>query len=270
MLLPGIMIDSVLPLIGPGDPPPVTVLNRQGTARLLIVCDHASRAIPMAMARLGLEAAYFDRHIAYDIGAADVTRLLSARLDAPAVVAGYSRLLVDCNRPPGDPTMMPNASDGIPVPGNFHLTDTEVLARMDAFFWPYHQAIAAEIVRMRRGLEPPALLAIHSFTPSLNGIQRPWDVGVLWDRDPRLAQPLLAALRSVPGLTVGDNEPYSGRDVAYTIDVHGAAAGHAYCAIEIRQDLIATADGAACWADILATAMGPILDNPDIYQVAHY
>lgn len=269
MLLPGTMMDSALSLIGPGDPPPFTVLNRQGTAKLLVVCDHASRAVPKAMAGLGLKAACFDRHIAYDIGAADVTRLLSERLDAPAVIAGYSRLLVDCNRPPGDPTMMPISSDGIPVPANLHLTEADVLARMDTFFWPYHRAIAAEIVRMRRKHEPPALLAIHSFTPSLNGVRRPWDIGILWDRDPRLARPLLAALRKIPGLTVGDNEPYSGRDVAYTIDVHGAAGGHAYCAVEIRQDLVATTAGATHWADILAAAMEPILDNSDIYQVAH-
>lgn len=264
------MNDQSFPLIGPGDPPPFTVLNREGTARLLLVCDHASRAIPAALAGLGLDKAYFERHIAYDIGSAEVTRLLSARLHAPAVVAGYSRLLVDCNRPPGDPTMMPKASDGVPVPANLNLTQAEMLARLDAFFWPYHRAIAAEIVRLRQSGEPPAILAVHSFTPSLGGVRRPWDIGVLWDRDPRLAQPLLTALRAVPNLTVGDNEPYSGRDVSFTMDLHGAAAGHAYCAVEIRQDLVADVEGAARWADILATALKPILAEADIFRVAHH
>lgn len=258
------------PLIGPDDPPPVEVLNPAGTARLLLVCDHASRAIPRAMTDLRLDRAHFEKHIAFDIGAAEVTRRLVERLDAPAVLAGYSRLLVDCNRPPGDPSMMPETSDGIAIPANIGLTDDEVLARMEAFFWPYHQAIAAQIVRMRRSDRGPAVFAVHSFTPSLGGVERYWDIGVLWDRDPRLAQPLLAALGAIPGLTVGDNEPYSGRDVAYSIDVHGAAAGHAYCAVEIRQDLLATAEAAARWADILATALAPMLLDDGLFRVEHY
>jgi predicted N-formylglutamate amidohydrolase len=264
------MNDAASSLIGPHDPPPVEVLNREGKARLLLVCDHASRAIPKAMIDLRLDRAHFDRHIAYDSGAADVTRLLSKRLDATAVLAGYSRLLVDCNRPPGDPTMMPEQSDGVPIPANIGLRPDDVTARMDAFYWPYHRAIAAEIVRLRHTGTPPAIFAVHSFTPSLGGVERYWDVGVLWDRDPRLAQPLLAALGTIPGLTVGDNQPYSGRDVAYTIDVHGAAAGHAYCAVEIRQDLIGTAEGTARWADILTRALEPILADDGIYRVEHY
>lgn len=259
-----------MPLIGFGDPPPFTILNRQGAPHLLIVCDHASWAVPSAMGGLGLESTYFERHIAYDIGAAEVTRLLSIRLNAPAVIAGYSRLVVDCNRPPGDPTMMPDTSDGVPIPANIGLTESQILARMDAFFWPYHRAISGEIVRMRQRGVAPALLAVHSFTPRLGGVPRPWDIGVLWDRDPRLAQPLLTALRAMTDLTVGDNEPYSGQDVAYTIDVHGAAAGHAYCAVELRQDLVATAEGVDHWGNILATAIAPILADADICKVAHY
>ena len=265
------MKDDPRSLIGPDDPPPFEVVNPEGTARLLLVCDHASRAIPKTMTDLRLDRAHFDKHIAYDIGAADVTRLLSERLNAPAVLAGYSRLLVDCNRPPGDPSMMPEESDGIPIPANLGLSVDEVLARMDAFFWPYHRAIATEIVRLRRRGIAPAVFAVHSFTPRMHGIDRPWDIGVLWDRDPRLAQPLLTALRAVPGLTVGDNEPYTaGPDVAYSIDVHGAAAGHPYCAVEIRQDLAATAEQTARWATILAGVLEPILADDTLFRVEHF
>ena len=254
-------------LIGPGDPPPFQIINPDGAAPLLLVCDHASRAIPAAMADLGLPAPALEQHIAYDIGAADVTRRLATRLDAPAVLAGYSRLLIDCNRPPGAPQSILTASDGITVPGNANMEAAAAEARAEAFHWPYHHAIETLFARMRRRGPEPALFSVHSFTPSLAGEDRHWDVGVLWNRDPRLAVPLIEMLRARDGLHVGDNEPYSGRDIAYTINLHAGAVGLPHCAVEIRQDHCDSDDEADHWADLLADALRRILAMPNIHRV---
>jgi len=263
---------STLTLLGPDDPPPFTVVNPQGQAPAVLVCDHASRALPVALAQLGLGPAALAQHIAWDIGAAQVTRLLAARLDAPAVLAGYSRLVIDCNRSPGDPTSMAEMSDGIVIPGNQAIDDAAAELRLNEAFWPYHHAVTqvlAQRWRHDRG-HAPALIAIHSFTPTMNGFARPWHIGVLWNRDPRLAAPLLAQLRANPELCVGDNQPYSGREVGFTMEAHGSAAGLPHLEIEIRQDLIADDDGCARWAAIVGTALETTLADEAIYQVVHY
>lgn len=249
------------PLLGPDDPQPFEVVNAEGTAAILLVCDHASRRVPRSLGNLGLDADKFDRHIAFDIGAAEVTRRLARLLDAPAVLAGFSRLVVDCNRAPGDPTMMPEVSDEVAVPANQTLDEAQVLTRLDTIYWPYHQAIARALIRLRRRGPPPLLFSIHSFTPSLGGVERYWDIGALWNRDPRLATPLIEGLRTNESLHVGDNEPYSGRDLAFTIDLHGGAAGLANCAVEIRQDTLSDADGIERWANLLCDAIRPVLES---------
>ena len=222
----------------------------------VLVCDHASNAVPAHMERLGLDQAELDRHIGWDIGAAMVTRSLSAWLDAPAYFSGYSRLVVDCNRPVGSPTAMPAVSDGTVVPANQSISPEEAAARTDAFFRPYHDAIAACLDRAIGFGAVPILVAVHSFTPVFDGFARPWEVGLLYEHDDRLVQPLkeaLAALR--PGLTIGDNEPYAIVGPSdYSIPVHGQGRGLPHIEIELRQDLIGTEEGARSWAETLAVA----------------
>ena len=222
----------------------------------VLVCDHASNAVPAHLERLGLDQAELDRHIGWDIGAATVTRALSALLDAPAYLSGYSRLVVDCNRPLGSPTAMPAVSDGTVVPANQSIAPEEAAARTDAFFRPYHDAIAACLDRAIGFGAVPILIAVHSFTPVFDGFARPWEVGLLYEHDDRLVQPLkeaLAALR--PGLTIGDNEPYAIVGPSdYSIPVHGQGRGLPHIEIELRQDLIGTREGAEAWAGTLAVA----------------
>ena len=258
------------PLLGPGDPPVCEIVNHEGTAPLLLICDHASRTIPAALDGLGVDKALLRQHVAWDIGAGDVTRGLSHRLDAPAVLAGYSRLVIDLNRQPGDPESIPQESDGVRIPGNRGLGELDETERVDTFFWPYHHAVNNTLAHLWRRGTPPLLLSIHSFTPSLKGENRYWHIGVLWNRDPRLPKPLIGELRAHDYLHVGDNEPYSGVDLAYTIDRHAGAAGLPNCAVEIRQDLLEDAAGVESWVDILADAMRIILAREDIFRVEHF
>ncbi|ACI99525.1 N-formylglutamate amidohydrolase [Rhodospirillum centenum] len=256
------------PLLAADEPPAVTVLAPDARSPLLLACDHASNRVPRALDGLGLPPAELARHIGWDIGAAAVTLELSRRLDATAVLTGYSRLVVDVNRAPGEPSLMPAVSDGTPVPGNAGLDPAAldapaVARRMAALYAPYHETIAGLVAGRRAAGRDPVLFCVHSFTPVMAGVQRPWHVGVLWNRDPRLAQPLLAALRAEGDLVVGDNEPYSGRTgFNRTLDLHAEATGVPGVMIEIRQDLIAGADGAAAWAARLARLLPPILALP--------
>jgi len=258
-------------LLGPDDPGPFEVYNPNGQAPLVIVSDHASRRVPHVLNDLGLAAEHFDKHIAYDIGADTITRCLADRLDARAVMATYSRLVIDLNRQPGDPESIPEISDTIAIPANQGLSEQQIACRIKTLHAPYHGAINREIAAVwHRDGKPPALFSIHSFTPTMNGKDRIWDIGVLWNRDPRLPLPLIEHLRRWDGLHVGDNEPYSGRELAYTIDTHGAAGGIANCAVEIRQDHCATPEEASHWADILADALRHILTQEGVHEVENH
>jgi len=259
------------PLLRPGDPPPFEIVNPDGAARVVLIADHAGRAIPQALGTLGLGPAELARHIAWDIGIADVTRRLSKRLDAPAALAGYSRLVIDCNRKLGNPTSMAQESDHVAVPGNRGLTPAQRAQRVDALFTPYHDAVTRILEsRLRAGLVP-ALVSMHSFTPVMNGFERPWHIGILWNRDPRLPLPLMKRLAAEPGLTVGDNEPYSGRaEQGYSIYVHGQDLGIPHVLIEVRQDLIDTHHGAAEWAERIGNALADVLADASLYKVEHY
>lgn len=235
---------------------------------MLLTCDHASNAIPRALDGLGLPPAARHQHIAWDIGAAAVTRLLAEALDAPALLTGYSRLVIDCNRDPDDATSIPAVSDGVAVPGNRDLAESARAARRAACFAPYHAAIAARLDALLAAGTPPALLSIHSFTPVMAGMARPWQIGILWDMDGRIPQPLLAALSTDPAISVGDNQPYSAREPAgYTMRHHAVRRGLPHVAIELRQDLIADEEGARAWAARLAGALRPILARREIYRV---
>lgn len=263
------MPPSQSPPLAPDDPAPVEIVEIIDETPALLTCDHASRAVPRRLAGLGLEPGLIERHIGWDIGAAEVTRRLARALALPAILSGYSRLVIDCNRDPADRNSIPETSDGIPVPANRALSAAEREARHAGCFAPYHRAIAARLERFLAAGVAPALLSIHSFTPVMNGSARPWHVGILWDADPRIPVPLLAALRADPALVVGDNQPYSAREPAgYTVRHHAAAQGLPHVAIELRQDLIGTAEGASLWADRLAAALSPILAQREIYRIA--
>jgi len=262
--------DDLPPLLGPDDPPPFEVLNPDGSASVLLICDHASRVVPRALDNLGLDDEDMGRHVAWDIGAEAVARPLSARLDAATVLCGYSRLVIDVNRQPGDAQSIPAISDDVTVPANQGLGEAEQQRRIDAIFWPYHQAVTAAQTHLWRRGAAPVLLSVHTFTPTLGDEQREWDIGVLWNRDPRLAVPLMEALRAVGDFNVGDNLPYSGREIAYSIDLHGGTAGLTNCAIEIRQDLVENEDGAEHWARVLDACLEEILPRDALHQVEHY
>lgn len=254
------------PLLGPGDPPPVTVLNPQARAPVVLVCDHASRAVPHALANLGLDDAALTRHIAYDIGAAALTERLSERFDAIAVLAGYSRLVIDPNRALTDPTAMPVVSDDVVIPANRALDQADARRRVEAIFDPYHAAVAAALDAVRARGAVPALVSVHSFTPVMRGVARRWHVGVLWDGDPRIPVPLIARLRADGRWVVGDNEPYSGRgNAGGTVETHATPAGLPNVLLEVRQDLIATPEGVERWAAILGDALAPVLADPGLY-----
>jgi predicted N-formylglutamate amidohydrolase len=256
-------------LLGPDDPPPFEEIS--GAAPVVLVCDHASNIVPRALSTLGLPRERLEEHIGWDIGAAAVTRLLAPMLDAAAVLCGYSRLVMDCNRDPTDPSSIPEKSDGVAIPGNRGLSPEARTARREDIFAPYHAAIEARLDRIRETGHMPAVISIHSFTPVMKGFARPWHVGILWDDDPRLAVPLMRALGEEPGLVVGDNQPYSARDpVGYTVEHHAQIKGLAHVAIELRQDLIAADAGAREWAERLARSLSPILARPEIYRTERH
>ncbi|MBM3557923.1 MAG: N-formylglutamate amidohydrolase [Alphaproteobacteria bacterium] len=241
-------------LLGPGDPSPVEVINPGGRTPLLVICDHGGNAVPRRLGNLGLDQAALDQHIGWDIGAAAVARRLAAALDGPAVISRYSRLVIDCNRLPGHATSIAPVSDGVAVPGNRNLAPDEEEQRRREIFVPYHDAIA----RILDGGRITALVSIHSFTPVMADFVRPWQVGILWDDDPRLARPLLEAFRREGDLTVGDNQPYSaqGRE-GFSLHHHAADRDIPGALVEIRQDLITGGEGQAAWA----TRIGRIISN---------
>src|SRR3954447_13539384 len=246
------------------EPQPVDIIDGAVESGALILCDHASNAVPPDLGDLGLPETEFQRHIAYDIGAAAVTRSLARRLGAPAILTQFSRLIIDPNRGRDDPTLVMRLSDGAVVPGNAAVDDAEVARRVDRFYDPYDAAITAAIDRGLAAGHPPAIVTIHSFTPIWRGWPRPWHVGILWDADDRFAVPLLDGLRAEEGLVVGDNEPYDGALAGDTIDRHATARGITNALIEIRQDLITKDEGAEEWAERFARILGPLLARPEL------
>lgn len=249
------------PLVAPQSHETHTILTGRADAGFVLFCDHADNSFPPGYGTLGLPASELERHIAYDIGAASVVRQLSALLGAPAILSRYSRLLIDLNRGADDPTLVMRLSDGAIVPGNRHLTTEERDTRVRLYYEPYHRAAADMIDQCLAVSTPPVLVSIHSFTPAWKGVSRPWHAAVLWDKDPRLAQAALERLRAEPGLVIGDNEPYCGALRGDTMWRHGTMRGIAHAIIEIRQDLIASADGQTAWAERLARILRTIADN---------
>jgi predicted N-formylglutamate amidohydrolase len=250
------MNSVTLPLLAADEPPPVSVYNAGGASPLLLVADHAGKAIPRALGRLGVAAPEWERHIAWDIGIASVGRMLANALGAMLIQQNYSRLVIDCNRPPGAPTSIPEISELTPIPGNVGLSDADKAARSREIFWPYHERIETELERRRQAGGATALIALHSFTPVFKGAARAWHVALLYNRDPRLARRLLTLFQQERGLVVGDNQPYFVSDATdFTIPLHGERHGLPHALIEIRQDLIAEESGQRKWAGILARVL---------------
>jgi predicted N-formylglutamate amidohydrolase len=251
-------VDTPL-LLGHEDVPPIHEYNAAGRSPYLLTCDHYGRLIPKQLGDLGLPERELTRHIAWDIGIAGVAESLSRQLGAHLIAQRYSRLVIDCNRPPDAPSSIPSISEATTIPGNEGLARKAAEARRAQIFDPYHQRIAAVIdQRLHAGI-PTVLVSLHSFTPVYAGIARPWHIGTLYHRDPNLPPRLLKLLRAEADLVVGDNEPYAVSDETdYTIPVHGEARGLMNSGIEIRQDLVSDSAGEKSWADRLARIFGEI------------
>lgn len=240
-------------LLADTDPPVFQVLHEAGTSPFLFACDHAGRSLPRALGDLGLGESDLQRHIAWDIGISAVGRLLAEKLDAFLILHGYSRLVIDANRPPGSPQSIAQISEATTIPGNVGLTPDEIRLREEEVFWPYHRRIAAELDRRAQLGLPSIYIALHSFTPVYLGNARAWHMGVLYQRDARVARVMLDQLRTEAGLLVGDNEPYFVSDATdYSVVNHGEMRGLLHVELELRQDLIAEPAGQRAWADRLA------------------
>jgi predicted N-formylglutamate amidohydrolase len=240
-------------LLGAADVPPVLEQNAAGRSPFLLTGDHYGRLIPRSLGNLGLPADELRRHIAWDIGIAGVAAALSKQLDAHLIAQRYSRLVIDCNRPPSASSSIPRLSEATTIPGNDGLSPDAAATRRRQIFDPYHRRIGEVIDRRLRDNIPTVLVSLHSFTPVYAGVARPWHIGTLYQRDTRLPPLLLAQLRAEADLVVGDNEPYAvSDDTDYTIPVHGEARGLINSGIEIRQDLISDSAGEKQWADRLA------------------
>jgi predicted N-formylglutamate amidohydrolase len=232
------------------EPSPVLVVDEHGTSDLFLTADHAGRAIPRSLGTLGLPESELVRHIGWDIGIAGVTERLSALLDATAVLQTYSRLVIDCNRDPSVPSAMPEVSELTEIPGNRNLSEAQRSARRAAIFDPYHARISSLLDARAAAGRRTVYVAMHSFTPVFKGESRSMQVGILYNRDARLAAILLELLRAEGDLVVGDNAPYAVSDITdYGVPIHAERRGLPHVEIEIRQDLIADAAGQTAWAE---------------------
>lgn len=255
--------------IAADEPPAVELVNPDGLGRAILVCDHASPRIPRRLGTLGLSEIDRRRHVAWDIGTAALARRLAVLLDAPLALSGYSRLVVDCNRPLDEPSAFCTRSEDLDVPANLGLDEAEKAARAAAFYWPYQDAVHA-LVEARMARERlPAMVSIHSFTPTWHGRARPWHIGVHYRLDRRLAALALDRLRADPALVVGENEPYPvALDEDYTVPVHAELRGLPYVLFEIRQDLLGDAAGIETWAERLGRLLATALDHPSLDHLA--
>ncbi len=253
-----------------GEDPAFEICNPRATVPVLLVCDHATAIIPERYERLGLDPTILHRHVAWDIGAADLARRLAHVLGATAVLSRFSRLLIDPNRSLDHLTLVPAESDGVLVPANRDLPRTEIEDRIARYHRPYHDAIEAQLKRLGAGGQVSALVAVHSFTPVMEGVERPWHVGLLWNRDPRLRDGLLKVLDGDPSVVVGDNEPYTGKTHNYTADRHGSDAGLPHISLELRQDLIDTHHEAEHWANFLSGKLKQVIANLSPFTIRHY
>ncbi|MBZ5759075.1 MULTISPECIES: N-formylglutamate amidohydrolase [Rhizobium] len=242
------------------------ILDGNRDRGMVILGDHAMNRLPPHYNQLGLPAAAFERHIAYDIGVEDLCRRLSHMLGVPAVLSGFSRLLIDPNRGEDDPTLIMKISDGAIIPGNHPISDAEWMNRIATYHRPYHDAVAEVIASVAaESGKAPLVLSLHSYTPAWKGVPRPWHAAVLWDTDDRAVLPLLSMLRA-EGLVVGDNEPYDGALRGDTLYRHCMVTGIPHTLLEVRQDLIGDAEGIAAWADRLAPIFAAMNADPALHE----
>jgi predicted N-formylglutamate amidohydrolase len=250
---------------------PFDVIDGNRSKGLVLLADHAGRGLPDEYGRLGLPEGEFDRHIAYDIGVEQLTRRLAALTGAPAVMANFSRLLIDANRGEDDPTLIRQLYDGTIVPANYPMAEGERERRLENFYRPYHDAVGSMIASVHEATgAAPLVVSLHSFTPTMQGRARPWHVGILWDLDDRAPRPLINLLAQDPSLVVGDNEPYDGALRGDTMYRHAIVNGFAHGLIEVRQDLIADGPGVAAWATRLAPIIEEINAMADMHVVRQY
>ena len=240
-------------------PPAVTAVNEGGASPYVLLCEHASNHIPAVYAGLGVAPGDLLRHIAWDIGAANLARRLSRLLDAPLFLSGYSRLLIDCNRPVGAPTSIPTVSEATAIPGNQGLDEAERARRAAAYHAPFHRRVEQALDGRAGSGQPTIVIGVHSFTPVFLGERRPWHAGVLYGQAAAFGQALAARVRAEPGLCVGDNEPYRVTpNTDYTVPVHGDRRGITAALIEVRQDLIGDDAGVEAWAARLHPALADV------------
>jgi predicted N-formylglutamate amidohydrolase len=254
-------------LLGPGDPEAVTVQNPDGTSPIVFISDHAGRAIPQRLDRLGLSEAELSRHIGWDIGIWGVTSLLSDRLKAPYIYQPYSRLVIDCNRQAGSAQSIMERSDGTDLPGNRGLSAEDKNARDVEILRPYHACIRQTLDERLQAGQPTVIFAMHSCTPQLNGdaAPRPWQIGVIAHSDWRIGDVLIELLEAETDLCVGRNKPYSvNMAMDYTVPVHCEGRRLPYVEIEIRQDLIGDAGGQKQWADLLTGILPRVVEGSGV------
>jgi len=246
------------------------ISNEDGDPTFVFLCDHASNALPAEYGTLGVGEEEFERHIAWDIGAAGVVHGLASRFGAPAITAHYSRLLIDLNRGVDDPTLIMKLSDGAIVPGNHYVDEAEIQARIEKYYRPYHDAITSVVDRALQAGQVPVLISVHSFTKSWKEQHRPWHVGLLWDRDDRAVEPLMAHFSRDPSLIVGNNQPYTGELAGDTLYTHGTLRGLPHALVELRQDLVATPEGIEDWVDRIEAGLRDLLKTPEIWTEHHF
>ena len=253
-------------LLAPDEPPAVQALCADGASDVVLCCEHAAARLPRALGTLGLSDTALGSHIAWDIGAGAVARLLSQRLDAPLVLHNYSRLVIDCSRPLAAGDSIPESAEWGSIAGNAGLDAAQRALRADALFKPFHQALHEVLDARRQQRRRSLLIAIHSFTPNFRGEARPWDIGLMYGADARLAVPVLAALRRDERLLVGDNQPYAMEEgIDYTLPEHGQRRGIPHLGVEIRQDQVADTDAQTRWAGRLASLLRQVANTPDIH-----
>lgn len=250
---------------------PFEIIEGDRSRSLVLIADHARRAMPEEYGTLGLPESEMERHIAYDIGVEGVTRRLARELGAPAILCGFSRLLVDPNRGEDDPTLIRQLYDRTIITGNYPMSAEERERRLSNFYRPYHDAVSSLIASVaHESGKAPFIVSVHSFTPKFQGIERPWHAGILWDLDDRAPNMLFEMLGSQDDIVVGDNEPYDGALRGDTMYRHAIVNGYAHALIEIRQDLIRYEDGQESWAGRLAPVLDAINARDNIHEVGRY
>ncbi|SFQ24858.1 Predicted N-formylglutamate amidohydrolase [Bradyrhizobium sp. Ghvi] len=245
--------------LGNDDPSPVEILHAKAHSEFLLMCEHGGRKVPKCLGDLGVDRSEMDRHIAYDVGAEAVARRVASALCAPLFIQPYSRLVVDCNRPPEAADLIPEVSDGTKIPGNLGLTREEQSLRFEQIHRPFHEAVSAGLDRVTARGQQPVLLTIHSFTPIMRrtGEVREIEFCISCNRDDRLAKAMLFEVRAAyPAVNVGFNDPYPVTDMEdYAIPVHGERRGIPHVLVEVRSDLISDEAGQTKWAHIVSSTI---------------